>query len=42
MQQREGEGESRVILFVFLQVSDGKTWDHLKVKRKVSYETERG
>lgn len=35
------EGESRLVLFVFLKVSDGKTWDHLKVERKVSTKMER-
>lgn len=33
--------ESRLVLFVFLKVSDGKTRDHLKVERKVSTKTER-
>lgn len=28
-------------LFVFLKVSDGKTWDHLKEKRKLSTKMER-
>lgn len=28
-------------LFVFLKVSDGKTWDHLKEERKLSTKTER-
>lgn len=39
---KEESGESRMVLFVCLKVSDEKTWAHLRAERKELTKMERG